>query len=121
MNQICRKKLVSFYVVMKVRENNADVYCPTCETENCFYISTKNTSFFYDYKKCRAGCHVFNNPIQKQEPTLTLFGEVETFWFAKRTRRDQEEPSLFLKKILRHSPSTATEPETKKDKNTPAC
>ena len=32
----------------KVRETIGDVYCPTCRNENCVYISTNETTSFYD-------------------------------------------------------------------------
>ena len=35
-----------------------DVSCPTCENEECDFISTKKSSSFYDCKKCKTSRHV---------------------------------------------------------------
>ena len=49
-----KKECVDFIV----RETIGDVCCPTCRNEKCNYISTNETTSFYDCKKCKAGCHV---------------------------------------------------------------
>ena len=84
-----------------------DVYCPTCRNEKCVYILTKETTSFYDCKKCRACCHVSNFPFKEQKRTIMLFGGNGTHCFAKKSSRDyeKEKPSPFLKNFLRQSQS----------------
>ena len=108
-----RKKELS--VDNKVRESNGDVYCPICRNEKCVYISTNQTTSFYDCKKCTACCNVLNNPFKDQKPTIMLFGDDGTHYFARKTSRDyeKEKPSPFLKKILRQSQPNTSEPEPK--------
>ena len=103
----------------KVRETIGDVYCPTCRNEKCVYISTNKTTSFYDCKKCKACCHVLNIPLKDQKPTKMLFDGDGTHCFARKTSRDYEKPSQFLKKFLRQSQPSTTEPEPKKDKSSP--
>ena len=93
----------------KVREIIGDVYCPTFRNENCVYLSTNETTNFYDCKKCKTCCNVLNIPFKDQKPTIMLFGGDGTHCFAKKTKHDYEKetPSPFLKKFLRQSqPST---------------
>ena len=108
-----RKKELS--VDNKVQETIGDVYCPTCRNEKCVYISTNKTTSFYDFKKCKAGCHVLNLPFKDQKPTIMLFGGDGTHCFARKTSRDyrKEKPSPFLKKFLRQSQPSTSEPEPK--------
>ena len=68
---------------------------------------------FYDCKKCKACCHVLNIPFKDQKPTIVLFGGDGTHCFARKTSRDYERPSTFLKKLLRQSQSSTSEPEAK--------
>ena len=96
-----------------------DVYCPTCRNEKCVYISTNKMNSFYDCKKCKACCHVLNIPFRHQKPTIKLFGGDGTHCFARKTSRDYEEPSPFLKKFLRQSHPCTSEPEPKEDKMSP--
>ena len=96
-----------------------DVYCPTCRNEKCVYISTNKTTSFYDCKKCKAWCHVFNFPFRDQKPTIMLFGGDGTHCFARKTSRDYEKPSPFLKKFLCQSQPSTPEPVPKKDKAKP--
>ena len=103
----------------KILEFLGDLYCPTCENENCVYISTNKTSGFYDCKKCEASCYLLNIPFKKQKLTLTLFGGDGTCCCAKRTSRDYEKSSPSLKIFLHLSQTTATEPKPKTDKVTP--
>ena len=100
----------------KVRETIGDVYCPTCKNEKCVYISTNKTTSFYDCKKCKASCNVLNIPFKDQIPTIMLFGGDGTHCFARKTCRDyeKEKPSPFLKKFLRQSLLSTSEPEPKK-------
>ena len=42
-----------------IRETIGDVFCPKCRNEKCVYISTKETTSFYDCNECKACCHVF--------------------------------------------------------------
>ena len=106
-------------VDIKVRETIGDVYCPTCRNEKCVYISTNKTTSFYDCKKCKACCHVLNIPFKEQKPTIMLFGGDGTHCFARKTSRDYEKPSPFLKNLLRQSQPSTSEREPKKDKSSP--
>ena len=54
----------------KAREIVGDVYCPTCRNEKCVYISTNETTSFYDCKKCTACCNVLNIPFKDQNRQL---------------------------------------------------
>ena len=90
-----------------------DVYCPTCENENCVYVSTSKDSSFYDCKNCKASCHVLNFPCKKQKPTLILFSGDGLCCFAKKTSGDYGKASLLLENLLHQLQSTATEPEPK--------
>ena len=99
----------------KVPETIGDVYCPTCRNEKCVYISTKKTTSFYDCKKSKACCNVLNNPFKDQKPTM-VFGGDGTHCFARKTNRDyeKEKPFPFLKKFLRQSQLSTSEPEPKR-------
>ena len=103
----------------KVREAIGDVYCPTCRNEKCVYLSTNKTTSFYNCKKCKACCHVLNIPFKDQKPTIMLFGGDGTHCFARKTSRDYEKPSPFLKNFLRQSQPSTSEREPKKDKSSP--
>ena len=98
-----------------------DVYCPTCRNEKCVYISTNKTTSFYDCNRCKACCHVLIIPFKDQKPTFMLFDGDGTHCFARKTSRDyeKEKPSPFLKKFLRQSQPSTSEPEPKKDKSSP--
>ena len=87
-----RKKELS--VDNKVREAIGDVYCPTCRNEKCVYISTNITTSFYDCKKCKACCHVLNNPFKDQKPTNMLFGGDGTHCLTRETSRDNENETI---------------------------
>ena len=71
---------------------------------------------FYDCKKCKACFHVLNFPFMEQKPTFMLFGGNGTHCFATKMSRDykKEKPYPFLKKYLRQSQPSTTEPEQKK-------
>ena len=99
----------------KVRESIGDVYCPTCRNEKCVYISTNETTSFYDCKKCKACCNVLNIPFKHQKPTIMLFGGDGTHSFAKKKSRDyeKEKPSPILKKFHRQSQPSKSEPAPK--------
>ena len=105
----------------KVREILGDVFCLTCRNEKCVYISTNKTTNLYDCKKCKACCHVLNIPFKGQKPTFMLFDGDGTHRFARKTSRDygKEKPCPFLKKFLRHSQPSTSEPEPKKVKLSP--
>ena len=105
----------------KVRETIGDVYCPTFRNENCVYTSTNKTTSFYDCKKCKACCKVLIIPFKDQNPTILSFGVDGTHCLAKNTSRDyeKEKPSPFLKKFLRQSQPSTSEPEPKKVKKSP--
>ena len=103
----------------KIRETIGDVYCPTCRNEKCVYLSTNKTTSFHDCKKCKACCHVLNFPFNDQKPTIMLFGGDGTHCFARKTSRDYEKPSPFLKKLHRQSQPSRSERELKKVKSSP--
>ena len=96
-----------------------DVYCPTCRSEKCAYLLTNKTTSFYDCTKCKACCHVLKIPFKDQKPTFLLFGSDRTHCFAKKTSRDYEKSSPFLKNFLRQSQPITSEREPKKDKSSP--
>ena len=97
----------------KVQKAVGDVYCPTCRTEKCVYISTNKLTSFYDCKNCKACCHVLDIPFKDQKPTIMLFGGDGTHVSARKTSRDndEEKPPPYLKKFLRQSYPSASEPE----------
>ena len=99
----------------KVQQTIGDLYCPTCRNKKCVYIST-NTTSFYDCKKCKACCHVLNIPFEDQKSIFVLFGGDGTHCFARKTSRDyeKEKSSSFLKKFLRQSQPSTSEPEPKR-------
>ena len=103
----------------KVREIIGDVYCPLCRNEKCVYLSTNKTTSFYDCKKCKACCHVLNIPFRDQKATIMLFGGDGTHCFARKTSRDYERPSPFLKKFHRQSQPSKSEPAPKMSKMGP--
>ena len=74
----------------KVQNSIGDVWCPTCRIEKCVYISTNNTTSFYDCKKCKTCCHVSNIPFKDQKLATMLFGGDGTHCFARKTSRDYE-------------------------------
>ena len=84
--------------------------------KKCVYISTNKTTSFYDCKNCKACCHVLNMPFKDQKQTIMLFDGDGTHCFARKTSRDyeKEKPSPFLKKFLRQSQPSTSEPEPKK-------
>ena len=92
-----------------------DVYCPTYRNGKRVYISTNKTTSFYDCKKCKTCCRVLNFPFKDHKPTIMLFGGDSTHCFARKTSRDYEKQSPFLKKIFHQSQSLAP----KKDKLSP--
>ena len=100
----------------KVPETIGEMYCPTCRSEKCVYFSTNKSTSFYDCKKCKAGCHVLSSPLEDQKPKIMLFGGDGTHCFARKMSRDHEKdkPSPYLKKFLRQSDPSTSEPEPKK-------
>ena len=79
-----RKKRIAC-VYKEVQETSGDVFCPTCRNEEFVYISTNKTSIFYDCKKCKAGCHIQNNPFKYPKPRIMLFGGKGTHCFVTNT------------------------------------
>ena len=100
----------------KVRETIGEVYCPTCRNERCVFISTNKTTSFYDCNKCKACCNILNIPFKDQKPILMLFGGDSTHCFARKMSCDyeKEKPSPFLKKFVRQSQPSTSEPEPKR-------
>ena len=72
-------------------------------------------------KNCKACCHVLKLPFEDQKQTFMLFGGDGTQCFAGKTSRDyeKENPSPLLKKFLRQSVPSKSEPAPKKAKVTP--
>ena len=95
-----------------------DVYCPTCRNEKCVFLSNNETTSFYDRKRCKACCNVLNIRFKDQKHTIMLFAVDGTYCFARKTKHDydKEKPSPFLKKFLRQSHPSTSEPEPKKVK-----
>ena len=60
----------------------------------CVYILTKKTTSFYDWKKCKACCHVLSIPLKDQKPTIMLFGGDGTHCFERKTSRDFDKKNL---------------------------
>ena len=89
------------------------------EMKKFVYISTNKTTSFYDCKNCKTCCNVLNIPFKDQKPTIMLFGGDGTHCFPRKTSRDYEKPSPFLKKFLRQSQPSRSEREPKKDKSSP--
>ena len=90
------------------------------EMKSVFTFQPNKTTSFYDCKKCKACCNILNFP-KDQKPTFMLFGGDVTHCFARKTSRDyeKEKPSPFLKKFLRQSQPSTSEPEPKKVKMSP--
>ena len=86
--------------------------------QKCVYNSTNEMTSFYDCKKCKACCHVFNIPFKDQKPTIMLFGGGGTHCFARKTSRDyeKEQPSPLLKKLFSQSQPSTFGLEPKKEK-----
>ena len=63
----------------------------------------------------------FEYSFKDQKPTILLFGGNGSHCFARITSRDykKEKPSPFLKKFLRQSQPSKSEPEPKKVKMSP--
>ena len=81
------------------------------------YISTKKRLVSMTVKSAKpAACHVLNIPFKDQKLTIMLFGGDGTHCFARKTSRDyeKEKPSPFLKKFLRQSDPSTSEPQRKK-------
>ena len=105
----------------KVQEPIGDTYCATCINENGVYISTNKMTSFYDFKKGKTCCHVLNIHLEDEKPTIMLSGGDGTYCFARKTSRDyeKEKPFTFLKKFLRQSVSSKSEPAPKKAQMSP--
>ena len=84
----------------------------------CLHFNQKKTNF-YDWKKCKACCNVLNITFKDQKLTILLFGGDGTHCFARKTSRDYEKPSPFLKKFLQQSQPSSSEREPKKVKMSP--
>ena len=100
--QLTKNRKKELCVDNRVRETIGDVYYPTCRNEKCVYISIKETTSFYDCKKCKACCNVLSIPFRDQKPTIMLFGGDGTHCFARKTSRDYEKrkPSPFFEEIF---------------------
>ena len=91
------------------------------EMNSVFTFQPKKTTSFYDCKKCKTCCNVLKILFKVQKPTIMLFGGDGTHCFARKTSRnyEKEKPSPFLKKFLRQSEPSTSEPEPKKFKMSP--
>ena len=67
-------------------------------------------------KSEKACCNVLNNTFKDQKPTVILSGGDDTHCFARKTSHNykKEKPSPFLKKFLRQSQPSTSEPQPKK-------
>ena len=97
----------------KLQETIGDVYCPTCRSEECVYISTKKTTSFY---YCKKWCHVLNFPFRNQKPDNYNFWWWWYTLFCKKNEsrlRKRKTISIFVELFSQSQPSTS-EPQTKK-------
>ena len=87
------------------------------ETKNVFTFQTIKWLNSTTVKSEKACWNVLNITFKDQKPTVMLFGGVDTHCFARKTSQDKEkeEPSPFLKKFLRQSQPSTSEPEPKKN------
>ena len=97
----------------KLQETIGEVYCRTCRNEKCLYISTKKRLVCTTVKSAKPA--VLNIPTKDQKRTIMLFGGDGTHCFARKMNRDygKRKPSPFLKKFLRQSQPSSSEPEPK--------
>ena len=91
------------------------------ELKSVFTLKPKKTTSVHDCKKCKACCHDLNIPFKDRNSTIMLFGGDGTHCFARKTchHQENEKPSPFLKKSLRQSQPSTSEPEPKKLEDTP--
>ena len=77
------------------------------------HAEVKSATSFYDFKKCKACCHILNIPFKDQKPTVMLFGGDGTNCFARKMSRDyeKEKPSRFLKIFFRQPQPSTSKPE----------
>ena len=92
---------------------------PHLETKSVFTFQPIKQLVSTTVKKCKACCNVLNIPFKDQKPTIMLFGGDGSHCLARKTSRDYERPSPFLKKFLRQSQPSTSEPEPKKVKTSP--
>ena len=110
-----RKKLC---VNNKVQETIGDVYCPTCRNEKCVYILTIQTASFFDFKKCKACCHVLKIPFRDQNRHLcSLVAMAHIVLQGRRVSITKKSELPFLKKLLRQSQPSTAQPERKKNRS----
>ena len=64
----------------KAQETVGDVYCPTCRTEKCLYLSTNKTDNFIVCRKCKACSHVLYIPLRDQKVTIVFIRSDGTLW-----------------------------------------
>ena len=76
-----------------VRETIGDVFCPLFRNEQCVHISTKKTTNSYDFKNCKACCHVLKVPFKDHKPRFMLFGGVGTHCLSIKMSRDYAQKS----------------------------
>ena len=91
-----------------------DVYCPTCRSEKCVYISTTETTSFSDCKKCKACCNILNIPFKDQKLTILLFGSDGTQCYARKTSRNYQKGISVFEEI---SPPITPKPQAHKNLN----
>ena len=108
-------------VYNKLRETIGDVYCQTYRNEKCVYISTNETTSFYDCKSGKPAATFWIFPWRTQNRHICCFFCDGTNCFARKTSRDyeKEKPSPFLKNFFRQSQPSTSEPEPKKFKMSP--
>ena len=99
----------------KLEETIGDVFCPTRRNEKCVYVSNNKTTSFYDCEKCKACCHVLNIALMDQKATICCLAVmVHIVLQENESRLRDRKPSPILKKFLRQSQPSTSEPEPKK-------
>ena len=92
----------------KVQDSIGVVCFPTCRSENSVYLSTNKTSSFYDCKKCKTCCHVWN--ISFKDPKTDNF----VVWRGWHTILRQKDES-WLRKLITISSFDETSPQITKN------
>ena len=92
-----------------------DGYCPTCRNEKCVYISTNKRLVSTTVKIAKTAATFFIFLLRtKNRHFFCLVVTVHIVY----TSRDYGKPSPFLKKFLRQSQASTSEPQPKKVKMT---
>ena len=95
-----------------------DVYCPICRNEKCVYISTNKMNSFYDCTRCKAAATFSVFLLRAKNRQLCCLAVTVHIFYSSRDY-EKEKPSQFLKKFLRQSQPSTSEPEAKMVKMRP--